>query len=178
MAKTTERAFALTLAILFLVTTVGFSAYFIWEMTQDSKNATDTTATAEQQQDQTNQPKDYMQDFEPYGDKRIEEFSFEDKKVGTGAEAKATSTVKVQYTGALAKDGAIFDSTATRGGEPAEFSLEQVVKGFQQGITGMKVGGERRIFIPAALGYANESPSPDIPADSDLVFDVTLVEVK
>jgi peptidylprolyl isomerase len=177
MAKTTERAFALSLAILFLLTTVGFSAYFIWEMTQDSKKASDTTATAEQQQDQTNQPKDYMQDFEPYGDKRIEEFSFEDKKVGTGAEAKETSTVKVQYTGALAKDGAIFDSTASRGGEPAEFPLDQVVEGFRKGIAGMKVGGERRIFIPAEMGYGSQSPSADIPADSDLVFDVTLVEV-
>lgn len=177
MAKTTQRAFALSLAILFLLTTVGFSAYFIWEMTQESNASNNTTTTQTDTAEQTNQPKDYMKDFEPYGDKRIEEFSFEDKKVGDGTEAKATSTVKVQYTGALAKDGSIFDSTDTRGGEPAEFSLEQVVKGFQQGVTGMKVGGERRIFIPAALGYGAEDAG-SIPADSDLVFDVVLVEVK
>jgi peptidylprolyl isomerase len=148
-------------------------------MTQDSSQSSQATNTQEEAAaEQANQPKDYMQDFEPYGDKRIEEFSFEDKKVGDGAVASETSTVRVLYTGALAKDGSIFDTTTTRGNEPSEFSLEQVVKGFQQGITGMKVGGERRIFIPAALGYADQSPSPDIPADSDLVFDVTLVEVK
>lgn len=177
MAKTTQRAFALSLAILFIITTVGFSGVFIWQMTQDTKNVKTVTAQNQKQQDQTNQPKGYMEDFEPLGDKRVTELSTTDKVVGDGAEAVETSTVKVTYTGALAKDGSIFDSTDTRGGEPTEFSLEQVIPGFKQGIAGMKVGGERRILIPAELGYGKESGGT-IPADSDLVFDVKLVEVK
>lgn len=178
MAKTTQRAFALTLAILFFVTTVGFSGYFIWEMTQGTDQAEDPAAqTAEESQ--TNEPKEYMQDFEPLGDERVAELKTTDKTVGTGTEAKETSTVRVEYTGALAKDGSIFDSSAkSGGGEPAEFSLDQVIAGFKDGIVGMKEGGERRIFIPAAQAYKDQSPTPAIPADSDLVFDVKLVEVK
>lgn len=177
MAKTTQRAFALSLAILFIITTVGFSGVVIWQMTQETKNAKTETAQNQEQQDQTNQPKDYMKDFEPLGDERVTELTVTDKVVGTGAEAVETSTVKVTYTGALAKDGSIFDSTDTRGGEPAEFPLDQVIPGFKQGIAGMKVGGERRILIPAELGYGQEGGGT-IPADSDLVFDVKLVEVK
>ncbi len=177
MGQTTQRAFALSLAILFLVTTVGFSAYVMWEMFS-KKDDTKATTQQETAADASQQPKDYMQDFTPYGDQRITEFKYEDKKVGDGAEATETSTVKVEYTGALAKDGSIFDSTDSRGGEPAEFPLDQVVEGFRKGIAGMKVGGERRIFIPAAMGYGSQSPSAAIPPDSDLVFDVKRVEVK
>lgn len=176
MAKTTQRAFALSLAILFLVTTVGFSAYVIWEMFSKKD---DTSATSQQEvtTDTSQQPKDYMQNFEPIGDTRVTELKVTDITVGTGTEATEASTVKVEYTGALAKDGSIFDSTDSRGGEPAEFALDQVIAGFKQGITGMKVGGERQILIPAALGYGSQGNS-SIPADSDLVFTVKLVEVK
>lgn len=177
MAQTTQRAFALSLAILFLVTTVGFSAYVIWEMFSKKD---DTTAASQQEEvatDSSQQPKDYMQGFEPLGDTRVTELKVTDITVGTGAEAIETSTVKVEYTGALAKDGSIFDSTDSRGGEPAEFALDQVIAGFKQGIVGMKVGGERQILIPAAMGYGSQGNS-SIPADSDLVFNVKLIEVK
>ncbi|MCA9344076.1 MAG: FKBP-type peptidyl-prolyl cis-trans isomerase [Candidatus Nomurabacteria bacterium] len=179
MGQTTQRAFALSLAILFLITTIGFSAYVMWEMF----NQKDTTNTANQQQQQqstntSQEPKDYMQGFEPMGDTRVTELKTTDIKVGTGTEAVETSTVKVEYTGALTKDGSIFDSTDKRGGEPAEFALSGVVPGFRQGIVGMKVGGERQILIPASLGYGAEGNPPAIPADSDLVFNVKLVEVK
>lgn len=177
MAQTTQRAFALSLAILFLITTVGFSGYVIWEMF----NKKDTSAQTSQQQETAdasqNKPKEYMQGFEPMGDTRVTELKVTDITVGTGAEATETSTVKVEYTGALTKDGSIFDSTDTRGGEPAEFPLDQVIPGFKQGIVGMKVGGERQILIPASLAYADQA-SETIPADSDLVFNVKLVEVK
>lgn len=178
MAKTTERAFALTLAILFLVTSVGFSGYVIWQMYDQSKNPPkDDKQTAQTNQQEQPVSDKKIKNFEPMGDTRVTELKITDIKVGDGAEAKPDSTVLVKYTGALTKTGMVFDSTESRGGEPAEFPLDGVIKGFKEGIAGMKVGGERRILIPASLGYGNQEGGP-IPADSDLVFDVTLVEVK
>ncbi|MEO9179498.1 MAG: FKBP-type peptidyl-prolyl cis-trans isomerase [Candidatus Saccharimonadales bacterium] len=98
-----------------------------------------------------------------------------DIKVGTGAEAKADSTLTVSYQGALAKDGTIFDATSD--GQPATFALSQVIPGWQKGIPGMKVGGIRQLLIPAAQAYAGEART-GIPANSDLVFIVTLQAVK
>jgi FKBP-type peptidyl-prolyl cis-trans isomerase len=99
-----------------------------------------------------------------------------DLKVGNGAEAKADSTLTVTYQGALAKDGTIFDATSD--GQPATFALSQVIEGWQKGIPGMKVGGTRQLLIPAAQAYGAQSPSASIPANSDLVFIVTLQAVK
>lgn len=177
MAQTTQRAFALSLAILFVITSVGFSAYVIWEMYDQSKNGNKDTSQQQASTDTSQQPKDYMKDFEPMGDTRVTELKVTDITVGTGAEATEASTVEVEYTGALTKDGSIFDSTDSRGGQPAEFALNEVIPGFKQGITGMKVGGERQILIPASLGYGGQS-SASIPADSDLVFNVKLINVK
>jgi FKBP-type peptidyl-prolyl cis-trans isomerase len=99
-----------------------------------------------------------------------------DQVVGTGTEAKADSTVKAKYTGKLA-DGTVFDSTDKHGGEPAEFPLSQVIKGWQQGIPGMKVGGKRTLVIPPDLGYGARGTS-GIPPNSTLTFEIELVEVK
>jgi FKBP-type peptidyl-prolyl cis-trans isomerase len=99
-----------------------------------------------------------------------------DATVGTGAEAKADSTVTVSYTGALASTGVIFESSIDSG-QPVTFALNQVIKGWQEGIPGMKVGGSRRLMIPASLAYGAQGNST-IPANSDLVFDVSLVSVK
>ncbi len=172
MAKLHHRAFALFMALLFLATSVAFSAAIIWQITtqDDTQKTTETTQTNQEETKQT------MQDFEPLGDERVTELEKIDKQVGTGKEATAGVTVVVDYTGALTKDGTIFDSSVSRG-QPAEFSLNGVIPGFAQGIEGMKVGGERRIIIPAALGYGTQD-NGTIPADSDLVFDVKLVEVK
>lgn len=172
MAKLHHRAFALFMALLFLLSSVAFSAAIIWQITtQDDKQTTAETTPTNQEES-----KETMQDFEPLGDQRVTELKKIDKKVGDGKEATAGVTVVVDYTGALAKDGSVFDSSVSRG-QPAEFSLTGVIPGFAQGIEGMKVGGERRIIIPAELGYGNQD-SGTIPPDSDLVFDVKLVEVK
>lgn len=175
--STTQRAFALSLAILFLVTTIGFSAYVIWEMFSKKDNQSSTSQKKETAANESQQPKEHMKDFQPMGDTRVTELKVTNITVGTGAEATEKSTVKVEYTGALTKDGTIFDSTDTRGGEPAEFALDGVIPGFKQGIVGMKVGGERQILIPASLGYGDQG-SASIPANSDLVFNVKLIEVK
>jgi len=99
-----------------------------------------------------------------------------DTKVGTGAVAKAGDTVTVDYTGAVAATGVIFQST--HGSQPVSLSLSQVIKGWQDGIPGMKVGGTRRLLIPADEAYgANPPQGSGIPANAPLVFDVTLVKV-
>ncbi|OGL30947.1 peptidylprolyl isomerase [Candidatus Saccharibacteria bacterium RIFCSPHIGHO2_12_FULL_41_12] len=99
-----------------------------------------------------------------------------DTQVGTGAEVKAGGKVTAHYTGAIASTGKIFQSSLDSG-QPFTASLDGVIKGWQQGIPGMKAGGKRRVIIPASLAYGDQSPSPDIPANSDLVFDIELIDV-
>jgi peptidylprolyl isomerase len=96
-----------------------------------------------------------------------------DLVVGAGAAASAQSTVSVRYVGALWADGAEFDSSWSRG-QPAVFPLSQVIPGFRQGITGMKIGGRREIVIPPAFGFG-ATPQKTIPGGSTLVFVVDLV---
>jgi FKBP-type peptidyl-prolyl cis-trans isomerase len=101
-----------------------------------------------------------------------------DMKKGTGAEAKAGKKVKVHYTGWLADSKKKFDSSVDRH-EPIEFTLGvgMVIKGWDEGIEGMKVGGRRQLHIPAKLGYGERGAGESIPANSDLIFDCALVEV-
>jgi FKBP-type peptidyl-prolyl cis-trans isomerase len=97
---------------------------------------------------------------------------------GSGEEAKSTDTVSVHYTGAVAATGVIFQSSKDFGSEPVTFPLSQVIKGWTLGIPGMKVGGTRRLVIPAEMAYAANPPQGSgIPANADLVFDVELVEI-
>lgn len=99
-----------------------------------------------------------------------------DIKVGDGAEVKAGDTVTVHYKGTIAQTGVKFDSSYDRG-EPITFALSGVIKGWQDGMPGMKVGGKRRLIIPAAQAYGSSSPSSAIPANSDLVFEIELLAV-
>jgi FKBP-type peptidyl-prolyl cis-trans isomerase len=101
-----------------------------------------------------------------------------DVKVGTGAEAQTGNTLSVSYVGTLT-NGTVFDSTAKDGGQPFSFKLGagQVIKGWDEGLVGMKVGGERKIVIPPALGYGSQATG-SIPANSTLIFDVTLLGVQ
>ncbi|MFW5870474.1 MAG: FKBP-type peptidyl-prolyl cis-trans isomerase, partial [Candidatus Sumerlaeota bacterium] len=84
------------------------------------------------------------------------------------------SLVTVHYEGKL-MDGTVFDSSYKRG-EPAQFHLRQVVPGFGEGITLMNTGEKYRLFIPPALGYGPQAPSPQIPANALLIFDVELID--
>lgn len=105
---------------------------------------------------------------------------YEDVKVGTGAEAKAGQTVSVHYTGKLNDaNGKKFDSSVDRG-QPFSFNLGagMVIKGWDQGVAGMKVGGKRNLTIPADLGYGARGAGGVIPPNATLFFEVELLEVK
>ena len=94
---------------------------------------------------------------------------------GTGPAAKAGSTVTVQYVGVLYKGGKQFDASWNDGsGKPVTLPLTGVIKGWQQGIPGMKVGGRRELIIPSSLGYGAQGSPPKIPANAALVFVIDL----
>lgn len=110
-----------------------------------------------------------------------------DRVVGTGKEASIGNNVLVNYTGwfhkPLAKQqrGRKFDSSLDNGRDPLEFQLGagRVIKGWEQGVAGMKVGGKRTLIIPSALAYGSRgAPGGSIPPNSDLIFDVELLDVK
>jgi len=113
-----------------------------------------------------------MDDFTPVD--TISELQMIDTIPGTGDEVQPGDTVTVDYIGAVAATGSVFQRS-TDFGRPITFGLNQVIKGWTDGIPGMKVGGTRRLLIPAAQAYgATPPPGSGIPANADLVFDVTL----
>ena len=106
------------------------------------------------------------------------ELTIRDLVVGDGAEAKPGRVVQVHYVGVTFESGKEFDASWDRG-QPFKFVVGggRVIKGWDRGIRGMKVGGRREIVVPPHLGYGKESPSPLIPAGSTLVFVVDLLTV-
>lgn len=112
--------------------------------------------------------------FEPQPS--VSELEIIDITVGDGALVQPGATITAHYTGATVKDATIFQSSKDMG-RPATFGLSQVIAGWTQGVPGMKVGGTRRLIIPAASAYGASSPSPNIPANADLVFDIELIGI-
>lgn len=115
-----------------------------------------------------------LHDFEPRDG--VQELEIMDVEVGDGEEVKPGATITAHYTGALCKNGIIFQSSFDFG-NPISFGLDQVIQGWTHGVPGMKVGGTRRLIIPAEMAYGAASPAKNIPANSDLVFDIVLMAI-
>lgn len=184
-----QRVFILTIVAVFFLSAMSLTGFVIWQQYQDNKakkKTADIQASLNKakedpnaNKDQTNNKENKLEgtklaNFTPIA--KVTELQKIDEVVGTGDEVKAGDTVTAHYTGALAKDGTIFQSSHDSG-SPIPFSLSQVIKGWQEGVPGMKVGGKRRLIIPADQAYGSSSPSANIPANSDLVFDIELVKI-
>jgi FKBP-type peptidyl-prolyl cis-trans isomerase len=103
---------------------------------------------------------------------------YEDLSEGAGPAAKSGDSIEVHYTGWLA-NGTKFDSSLDRG-QPFAFQLGKgrVIKGWDEGVAGMKVGGKRKLVIPAALGYGARGAAGVIPPNAELTFDVELLGIR
>ena len=112
------------------------------------------------------------------GAQEVKDLVVKDVKVGTGKEAKDGNTVTVHYTGTLT-NGKKFDSSKDRR-QPFSFQLGrgEVIKGWDRGVKGMKVGGMRKLIIPSHLGYGDRGAGADIPGGATLLFDVELLNVE
>jgi peptidylprolyl isomerase len=192
MARKRDRAFALFGAALFLLTSSALTIAVIYSLVQQHQATSATTAAnkstsssttskstkseAKVSKTSTKLAGTKLANFVPTAS--IPELQEIDLTPGTGATVKAGNTVTVDYTGAVASTGIIFQSSLDSG-SPVTFPLNQVIAGWTEGIPGMKVGGTRRLLIPAALAYGANPPSGSgIPANANLVFDVTLHSVK
>jgi FKBP-type peptidyl-prolyl cis-trans isomerase len=175
-----RRAGWLLLTLLFVVTGLGVGVVAFWQATHQPKTDSSQTTPPPPPTPPTSKANKLegtqMQDFTPVN--KIDSLQKIDTKEGTGKEAAANSTVTVHYTGAVAATGKIFQSSLDTG-QPVSFPLNQVIKGWSEGVPGMKEGGVRRLLIPADQAYgANPPQGSNIPPNADLVFDITLVSVK
>jgi FKBP-type peptidyl-prolyl cis-trans isomerase len=111
-------------------------------------------------------------------DAKVTKLERRDAVVGKGAEAKKGKLVQVHYIGRLT-NGTKFDASCDRG-EPFEFTLgaSQVIRGWDEGVAGMKIGGQRRLIIPSNMGYGPNGAGGVIPPNAALIFDVELIAVK
>lgn len=171
--KTSTRVIIWVIAI---VMTVGFIGSYFLMITQNKSAASNQqelateNANAEAKKTQTVDPTAYKVEG------KVTELKTIDLKEGTGdAVVKAGDKVQVHYKGTIAQTGVKFDSSYDRG-EPITFGLDQVIEGWKQGMVGMKVGGQRRLIIPAAMAYGTQAQA-GIPANSDLVFEVELLAI-
>lgn len=187
MAKPHERVFAFVAALLFLATSVAVAVVVVWQSQQQKKADQDALSGQTQTEPSTeqtiNQPQEgalqgtKLKDFTPVS--TVNELQIIDVQQGSGEAVKEGATVVAHYTGALAKDGIIFQSSHDGPNQAIEFGLNEVIAGWTKGVPGMKVGGVRRLVIPYAQAYG-EAGRPDggIPAKADLVFDIELVSVQ
>lgn len=190
-----RRAMWLFMAMLFVVTGLGVGVYAFWVNTHQNNNQTSPSTAANTQTQGPNCTSDptlqfnsvsgsaklagaQLSSFTPTA--HTPSLSCVDVKVGTGSQTvQSSSTIVANYTGAVAATGKIFQSSLDNNGQPFSTALNGVITGWQQGLLGMKAGGERRLLIPAALAYGANPPSgAGIPANADLVFDITVLAIQ
>ncbi len=177
MSKTpiSHRIFTFTMAALFFLTALSFSFLVIWELHSSSTSSSTNNTSTNSNSKLPVLVGTKLQNFTPVS--TVNNLQIDDQTVGQGAVIKSASqTVTFEYTGAIAKTGIIFQSSLQTG-QSASDPLNQLIQGFQKGMIGMKVGGTRRLLIPANEAYGSNPPS-GIPANAPLVFDVTLLKVQ
>lgn len=175
-----KRAFALVFALLFLVTSVGFSIAILLE--DDGQDGTNQSVTANSSNDTQTESEDgklqgsKLADFTPVSS--VDKLQTIDLVDGNGEIIRPGATVTAHYTGALAADGTIFQSSHDFG-QPIPFGLNQVIPGWTEGVPGMRVGGKRRLIIPYEKAYGEQGTADgSIPPKADLVFDIEVVSVE
>lgn len=176
-----DRIVAIVIAILFFAFSFSLSFLVIWQLYKDHKEAktvnNNPTSTQDTPASQDNKPLKgtKLANFTPVAS--VDKLQIIDLVPGDGQEVKAGDTITADYTGAVASSGTIFESSLDAG-QPANFPLSGVIEGWQQGIPGMKVGGTRRLIIPANLAYGdNPRQGSGIQPGDALVFDVTLKSI-
>lgn len=174
-----KRGGLIFLAVLFAVTGlgVGFYAFFADKNSGDKSGYINCGKITTGQQKPGKDGKyegASLVDFKPV--KKVDYLKCWDIKTGSGATATLSSTVTATYTGALAVSGKIFQSSLDSG-QPFTTQLSNVIRGWQASIPGMKEGGIRRVLIPSEYAYG-PAGSSGIPPNSDLVFDVTMIDVQ
>lgn len=171
------------LSALMLVAVVAPSAASAQNTAQDASKPTTQPAPEQQVVPQATPP----QAVPPVETAPTPQVEIVDRVVGKGKEATLGTNVVVHYTGWFHKPlapkqrGRKFDSSLDAGREPLEFQLGagRVIKGWEQGVAGMKVGGKRTLIIPSVLAYGKRGAGGgEIPPDADLIFDVELLNVK
>ena len=179
-------------AALLLAAAAGATAQDTVTQQQDASKPGSQPAPEQQNVPQATQPQSASQPAAPQAEAVVPavptpQVEIIDRVVGKGKEATLGSNVAVNYTGWLHKPlapkqrGRKFDSSLDAGRTPIEFQLGagRVIKGWEQGVAGMKVGGKRTLIIPSALAYGKRGAGGGvIPPDADLIFDVELMDVK
>lgn len=184
----TQRILIITVVVAFLLSSLGLSALVIWgDMAGDSSNSASTEQSTEDLQKQLEQQQKEQQmqnqplegySAEPFDKSSVDKLEAEVLVEGDGETADENSTVKANYFG-WTSDGSIFDSSNKSGtAEPVEFPLNRVIRGWTQGLSGVKEGSTVKLTIPADLAYGENGSPPVIGPDEPLTFIVELQEVK
>ncbi len=179
MARKRDQIFAGFGAFLFLGSACAGTIFYLLNSGSGSSTPPPPTTTAQAcpENSVTGSPDALPEVFKPAT--AVSTLQTTDLAPGTGAVAKSGDCLQVKYFGTLASDGSVFDENFDK---PTTFQFvlgqQQVIPGWDQGVPGLKVGGTRRLVIPAALGYGKTGSPPKIPADADLVFVVKLVQIK
>lgn len=130
------------------------------------------------QENQSQQQKSISQSQPVSSASAVTQLTIEDQKSGEGPEVKSGDTIVINYIGTL-ENGQKFDSSLDRG-QPFEtqIGVGRVIKGWDQGVIGMKVGGKRKLIIPSDLAYGKQGIPGAIPANETLIFELELLEIK
>lgn len=178
-----QRVAAFLLAFLFLLTSVGTAIYVIFQLDSESGLVEEDATISQQSSEEESCGTMQFDAVEPRAipevttaDVPVGELETVDIKEGEGAEVQPGDCVAALYYGTLASTGEKFDGNYETG-QPIEFSLNGVIAGWTQGIPGMKVGGVRRLVIPAELAYGSQENN-GIPANSDLIFEVEIISTR